>query len=271
MLNRPSRSFLKWAGSKFDLIERINDRLPESKTLIEPFVGSGVVFLNTNHKKYILADINQDLINLYLTIQKYGAHFIDDAEKYFSKKTNTEKHYYKLREVFNSSTDKYEKSLIFLYMNRHCYNGLCRYNQSEIFNVPFGRYKAPRFPEEALHLFYLKSKYAKFYCESFIRTFKRAKRNSVIYCDPPYLPLSATSNFTTYSTVGFSLEDQELLAKEAWSSAQKGIPVLISNHDTKEARKMYKGASLVKFNARRRISCNALKRGDAKEILALFD
>lgn len=270
MLNHPARPFLKWAGNKFELTEKINKLLPQSKVLIEPFVGSGAVFLNSSYEKYILSDINHDLINLYIAIQNNGAQFIVDSQKYFTKKTNTENCYYKFRSAFNSSNDKYEKALLFLYLNRHCYNGLCRYNNSGIFNVPFGKYKSPYFPEHELHVFYIKSKHAKFYCESFVKTFKRAKNNTVIYCDPPYIPLSNTSNFISYSTDKFTLEDQVSLANEARNTAQKGIPVLISNHDTNFSRKIYRGASIKKIDVRRRISCNASKRDDAKEILALF-
>lgn len=270
MLNLPVRPFLKWAGNKFEITDEINNLLPQSKILIEPFVGSGAVFLNSNHEKYILSDINHDLINLFIAIQNNGAQFIVDSKKYFTKRTNTESCYYKFRKAFNSSNDKYEKALLFLYLNRHCYNGLCRYNKSGVFNVPYGKYKSPYFPEYELHVFYIKSKHTKFYCESFIKTFKRAKNNSVIYCDPPYIPLSDTSNFTSYSTKQFTLDDQEALAIEARNIAQRGIPVLISNHDTKYSRKIYHGATLKKINVRRRISCNAYKRNDAKEILALF-
>ncbi len=266
----PVRPFLKWAGNKFELTQKINTLLPPSKTLVEPFVGSGALFLNSNYENYILADINCDLINLYISLQSEGAQFIVDAREYFSDKTNTEKKYYFFRNKFNSSADKYEKALLFLYLNRHCYNGLCRYNQSGIFNVPFGKYKAPYFPEKELHLFYVKSKSAIFKCESFLDTFKRVKKNSAVYCDPPYVPLSDTSNFTSYSTSGFTLIQQEALAIQARKTAHSGIPVLISNHDTSFVRKVYKGAKFTTLTARRRISCNTSKRGNAKEILAMF-
>ncbi len=261
---------MKWAGGKFDLIGEIVSALPQGTTLLEPFVGSGAVFLNTNYEKYILCDINKDLINLYKAVQDHGARFIVDAQEYFSQKNNNESAFYKFRKRFNLCDDKYEKSLLFLYLNRHCYNGLCRYNQSGEFNVPFGRYRRPHFPELQLHEFFVRSKKASFYCEPFRKAFLRAKRGTVIYCDPPYFPLSRTANFTTFSSDGFSTSAQQELAILAKESAAKGMPTLISNHDVPSAREIYSGAEIRTLKVRRRISSKSLKRDSVDEVLALY-
>lgn len=264
------RPFLKWAGNKVNLADKLTSLLPAGKTLIEPFVGSGAVFLNTKYQKYILCDINADLISLYQTIQECGAQFIVDAKKYFSDRNNSPTAFYRLRTEFNKTRDSYTKACLFLYLNRHCYNGLCRYNQSGEFNVPFGKYKRPYFPELELHQFYVSSRCATFYCEPFKNAFARAKKDSVIYCDPPYIPLSLTSNFTSFASGGFSLDDQRELARLATIYRKRNIPTLISNHDVAIAREIFSEAKFHKIQVRRRISADASKRTDAAEILALY-
>jgi len=268
--NAKVRPFLKWAGGKYTIADKIKKHLPEGKTLIEPFVGAGAIFLNTDYDKYIINDINEDLINLYIEIQYDGDAFIADAKKLFVEKYNTEKNFYRLRNKFNTSTNPYERSILFLYLNKFGYNGLCRYNQSGEFNVPFGKHKNPSFPQKQLEYFSEKSQRAKFVCEDFRKTFSRARKGHVIYCDPPYAPLSETAYFSDYSTGGFNLEDQERLAEAARSAANRGIPVVISNHDTKYVRKIYKGAKFKTLDVQRNISCKSSRRGKTKEIIAIF-
>jgi len=94
------------------------------------------VFLNTDYKSYILADINSDLINLYNIVKTRTAEFVRDARVLFSPEFNQSERFYALREEFNLTSDIYRRSVLFLYLNRHCYNGLCRYNLSGAFNVP---------------------------------------------------------------------------------------------------------------------------------------
>ena len=163
--------------------------------------------------------------------------FIQDARKFFVDRNNQPDAYYALRAEFNASSDPYYRSLLFLYMNRHGYNGLCRYNSKGIFNVPFGDYRKPYFPEKELEHFAEKARKAKFICRPFEQVFRRARQGDVIYCDPPYAPLVQASNFTGYATGGFGLTDQHELARRAAQVAKKrDIPVLISNHDTELTR-----------------------------------
>lgn len=265
------RAFLKWAGGKYTLIEPIRRVLPAGDKLIEPFVGAGSVFLNTDYEKYLLNDINADLINLYKLLKRRPKTFIEDARKLFVPATNQQDAYYSLRRQFNASNNSYERSLLFLYLNRHGYNGLCRYNSSGLFNVPFGRYRAPYFPQAELEFFAEKAKRAVFTCEPFQHSFRRARRGHVIYCDPPYLPLSATANFTGYAGNGFGLDEQLLLAQKSLHAAQRrGIPVVISNHDTETARLFYTEAELTPLQVHRFISQNGANRKKVAELLAFF-
>ncbi len=263
------RPFLKWAGGKYLLTDRIKTLLPAGECLIEPFVGAGAVFLNTNYPRYILNDNNADLINLYNVLKREKQRFIKDAKKLFSEKNNQESAYYDLREQFNTSKNKRERSLLFLYLNRHSYNGLCRYNNSGGFNVPFGSFKRPYFPAKEMTYFAQKAQQATFVCKDFANVIQQAQANDVIYCDPPYVPLSQSAYFTQYHQQ-FSLEQQQQLADLAHTSAKRDIKVLISNHYTDFTRQAYANAELTTFKVRRNISCKGQKRLAVEEVLALF-
>lgn len=265
------RAFLKWAGGKYSLLDDICRHLPPAHTLIEPFVGAGSVFLNTDYEKYRLSDINPDLINLYNLLKNSPEPYITDAKRFFTPEYNDKSAYLSIREAFNNTQDPYERSLYFLYMNRHGFNGLCRYNKKGGFNVPFGLNKKPYFPQAELEYFSEKSSKATFVCESFQASFEQAQKGSVIYCDPPYAPLSNTANFTSYSGHGFTLDDQKLLGEYAKKTAkEKSIPVLISNHDTPLMREYYEGASLNVVMVQRNISRDGGGRKKVNEVLALF-
>ena len=265
------RAFLKWAGGKYRLMEVLHKRLPKGKRLIEPFVGAGSVFLNSDYDAYLLNDINPDLIALYKIVQSDVDKYIADSQSFFSDEHNNSEQYYELREQFNQSRDPYYRSILFLYLNRHGYNGLCRYNKSGGYNVPFGSYKKPYFPEAELQGFAIKAQSATFYCESYQETIKRAKQGDVIYCDPPYAPLTATANFTGYASNDFSLNDQAMLAKVARTTADEAdIPILLSNHDTPLTRELYRGSKISKVTVQRNISRDKNKRNKVGELMALY-
>lgn len=272
MDNPKSKPFLKWAGNKFRLIDRINKVLPNGKRLVEPFCGSGAVFLNTKHKynAYLLAEKNPDLINLFLQLKEQGDDFILFVKSFFSKRNNTKTAYIRLRKKFNSTHDQTLKSALFIYLNRHCYNGLCRYNLNGEFNVPFGLYDKPHFPEKALQCFHQRSLAATFVCQDFTKSLKRLRKTDVVYCDPPYAALSKTSNFTNYSGGGFSECDQIELAQCAEELSKRGIAVIISNHDTPFTRDIYRNAEISTFKVQRFISCTPEGRVPVKELLAVY-
>ena len=225
----------------------------------------------TDYDRYHLADINGDLINLYNIVKNRTAEFIEDARQLFTPEGNIAETYYAHRLAFNASKDEYQRALLFLYLNRHGYNGLCRYNLRGEFNVPFGRYRKPYFPEAELLWFAERAQKATFVCESYDVTLNNAPAGSVVYCDPPYAPLSATANFTAYHTNSFSLREQQHLAELANKLAyENSIPVLISNHDTLLTREWYQNAVLHVVKARRSISRSISGRTQVDELLALF-
>lgn len=269
---KKQRAFLKWAGGKYSLVEDIQRHLPDGEQLVEPFVGAGSIFLNTDFEHYVLADINPDLINLYNLLKTDSQRYIDEAKRWFTPEHNRKEVYLTVRSEFNGSDDVFYRSLAFLYMNRFGFNGLCRYNKKGGFNVPFGSYKKPYFPQAELEFFAEKAQKATFICEGYPETFRQAKQGSVIYCDPPYAPLSNTANFTSYAGNGFSLDDQAALADIAEETAlQRNIPVLISNHDTTLTRRLYHGATLNVVQVKRTISRNGAGRNKVNELLALFE
>ncbi|RSD33093.1 Dam family site-specific DNA-(adenine-N6)-methyltransferase [Vibrio pectenicida] len=268
---KKQRAFLKWAGGKYGLVEDIQRYLPEGRKLVEPFVGAGSVFLNTDYEHYLLADINPDLINLYNLLKENPQKYISESKRWFIAQNNRKEVYLSVRAEFNGTDDVMYRSLAFLYMNRFGFNGLCRYNKKGGFNVPFGSYKKPYFPEAELEFFADKANKATFVCEGYTDTFRRTRKGSVVYCDPPYAPLSTTANFTSYSGNGFTLDDQAALADVAEKAAkERHIPVLISNHDTTLTRRLYHGAELNVVKVKRTISRNGAGRNKVDELLALF-
>jgi len=261
---------LKWAGNKKRIMHRILPLLPAGDRLIEPFCGSAAVFVNTHYKKNIVADTNSDVINLYLHLQKDAKTFIKFCHQFFVSENNIAENYYELRKQFNETEDKQLRAALFLYINKHCFNGLCRYNKKGGFNVPFGRYKKIYLPEERMIFFAEKAKHAKFIISDFSKTMEMAKTGDVIYCDPPYVPVNDSNSSFKYEKEGFSMDQQAQLAALAEKTANRGIPVLISNHYTDFTREIYKNAELTTLSVKRHISCNAEKRVEASEVLALF-
>lgn len=264
------RPFLKWAGGKYRLIERIKDKLPPGERLLEPFAGSCALALNVNYQQFWLNDLNTDLNHLYQILQREENAFIAYCHGYFTEENNTPERYYLIRKQFNKEKDLFKKSALFIYLNRHGYNGLCRYNSHGEFNVPFGRYQKPYFPEKEMCYFFEKFKNATFTALDFEEMMLLAKKGDVIYCDPPYIPLNSTSNFTEYSSGGFGKEDQKRLALVAMQLSQKGIKTIISNHFNDFIVETYHEAKLEIFPVQRFISCDGDNRNSVNEVLAVF-
>jgi DNA adenine methylase len=270
-----TRPFLKWPGGKFRLVSTLKSHLPPTACLVEPFVGAGSLFLNTNHTQVVVNDVNPDLITLYQQIHANCETYIQEARKLFCPKNNNAKTYYRIRERFNLSRDPWERSVLFLFLNRYGFNGLCRYNLKGLYNVPFGDYQNPYFPQNELEAFSLRAQKVVFSCgsyETLLEKFLQQKQltNKVFYCDPPYAPLSATANFTGYAAHRFTLDDQTRLSHFATALMKKGATVVISNHDTPFTRKLYKTAQLHCVNVTRSISCQGATRQKVGELIACY-
>ena len=241
-----AKPFLKWAGGKYRILDTILRELPAGARFVEPFAGSCAVYLNADFSKALVCDLSSDLINLYRHIQNEGEDFIRCCASFFTPENNSRTGYTALRDRLNASSEARERAALLLYVNRHAFNGLIRYNSKGGFNVPFGKYKKPYFPLEELRAFYRKtqSTATEFMAADFRAVFARLEPGDVLYCDPPYVPLSRTSSFTAYAGNVFGAQEQHdlaTLAREAW---QKGIHVVLSNHDTELTRSLYSSAIL---------------------------
>lgn len=269
------RPILKWAGGKFRLLDALLPELPAGGRFVEPFVGSGAVFMNVDYPSYLLCDVNADLIAFYRTLVERGAGFVGECGKLFTAAGN-------VREIFSARRRRFNRlppgdarrAALFLYLNRHGYNGLVRYNARGEFNVPFGRYAKPRFPGAEMLAFLEKARSAEveFAVGDFRDAFARVRHGDVVYCDPPYIPLSDTANFTCYSGNPFGRAEQEALAGLAERAAEAGAAIVVSNHDGPEARRLYRDASRIRrIDVRRSISCNGTRRAVVGELIAVYD
>ncbi|HDS1238057.1 TPA: DNA adenine methylase [Pluralibacter gergoviae] len=258
-------TILKWAGNKTAIMSELKKHLPDGPRLVEPFAGSCAVMMATDYPYYLVADINPDLINLYQVIKEDVNSFIHLVERIFSKFT-TEEDYYKCRQFFNTvPLEPIEKAAYFLFLNRHCYRGLCRYNQRGLFNVPYGNYKKPYLPVDEIRAFAEKAVRATFICASYDETLAMLQAGDVVYCDPPY-----DGTFSGYHTAGFSNDDQYDLASILVRRSSEGHPIIVSNSDTRLIRSFYRKFTLHRISTKRSIGVAAGEGKRADELIAVL-
>ncbi len=262
--------FVKWAGGKRQLLPELVKRIPKFTTYCEPFVGGGALFFYLQPKKAIINDFNKDLINTYITIQND----VESLIQYLSTYKNDSESYYKIRELdrtplFHRMSDT-EKASRLIYLNKTCYNGLFRVNSMGEFNSPFGSYKSPNIVNEptlrAIHN-YFQSADIKFLSGDFEVAVKGLKKGTFVYFDPPYDPVSASSNFTGYTNLGFGKQEQRRLKEVCDTLNAKGIKFLLSNSATDFILDLYKEYKIEKISAKRVINSNANNRGNVDEVL----
>lgn len=265
------RPFLKWAGGKFSLLNELDKHIPAGLRLIEPFVGGGSVFLNSDkHASFLLADVNTDLVNLYQMLAVAPTAVIKSA-KFMFDRMNTAEDFDAIKAEFNAqSLDAVERAAAFLYLNRHCFNGLMRYNLKNQFNVGYGKYPSPYFPEEEITAFAGMSHNCVFMNAGFSRTIALAGEGDVVYCDPPYEPLPGTNGFTSYAAGGFNWEEQVALAECCVAARQRGAKIVISNSTAPRIIELYEqyGFELHLVTGRRSISSKGSTRESAKDLIA---
>lgn len=273
-----NKTILKWAGSKVRIIEQLIPLLPKTNRLVEPFGGSLAIFMNTEYPRYLISDVNADLINMYRVIENKPKDFIFAAKKVFDLYSQFPAHekiareyYLDIRDSFNGAEiSLFFRAIYFLYLNRHGFRGLCRYNQSGGFNVPFGDYKKPYFPEQEINLFYRKiDEHTDILCRDWLDALDLVENGDGIYCDPPYLALG--DEFTAYHQDGFNECDHEKLAKTLVNLVKNhGCQVTVSN--SFEAKELYAdlGFTIHEIEAPRTIAVNG-NRKPAKEIIAVLN
>lgn len=272
----PPKPFVKWAGGKRQLIPVLNENLPKSfGTYFEPFLGGGALLFHilARHggKKCSISDLNSDLILAYTTIRDR----IDDLvssmqnhEKNYQK--DSKSYYYAIRQ--SSPRSQVEKTSRLLFLNRTCFNGLYRVNSKGMFNVPLGRYSNPNIVnEENLRSVsqILRSSRVSIGCRDFEAVLRDAKRNDLVYFDPPYQPVSSTANFTSYTSKDFTCDDLGRLHELCQRLDSKGCKVMLSNSDSDEVSDMFSQGQwkISKIHANRSINSDSKKRTGHFELL----
>jgi len=272
------KPLLRWAGGKRKLAPTICDLFPTEfwsgpGRYFEPFVGGAAVAIEVakkrSSKEFYLSDTNEDLINLYKTVQIEPEKLI----AYISNQdfSNTSDCYYKVRSTVE--TDPIARAARTLYLNATCFNGLYRTNAAGGFNVPFGKLANPDFRKTEL-IFELSTllKDAVFSTQNFDEFLEIHKpiKGDVVYLDPPYVPLSSTACFTAYAKAGFGLDDQKHLAKEIHRLVENDVSVILSNSYTDLTMEIFAdtGLKFFKVSMMRSIAAKAQSRNSVYEILA---
>ena len=260
------RPFLKWAGGKSKLIQQYTHYFPKDyKTYYEPFLGGGAVFFYLNPTSAVLTDINAELINTYRCVRDNVEELILFLNTH--QLNHCQPYYYQVRQGKALST--IEKAARLIYLNKTCFNGLYRENSKGEFNVPLGRYKNPKICNPSL-LRSVSSALQKTQLE--VRPFEAilnhaSSSDDFVYFDPPYHPVSPTSNFTAYSRKAFSSNDQIRLKEVFTKLASQGVKVMSSNSDCEFIRELYRDFNIYPILAPRLINSKASKRGRISEVL----
>lgn len=270
--SRSSAAFLKWAGSKQRLLPSLMPMLPAGKRLVEPFVGAANVFLSTSYVDAVLADTNPVLIELFHQLKQAPEVLIAHARQFFIEANRTSEAYLALRQRYNNvSTSMAERAALFLYLNRFGFNGLYRENRRGQCNTPYGYpKKLPVFPEAKMRAAAHRFNDVTLLCADFEATLQYAQLGDVVYADPPYVEQVDKPCFTAYGKVSFDWGDHVRLAECAKKLANRGIPVVISNHDTPATRKLYEDAELHVLQAYRSMAGKGGERGATLELVAVF-
>lgn len=265
--------FTKWTGGKRQLLPVIKSLMPDDyNNYFEPFIGGGAVFFDLIPKKATINDFNSELINCYRQIKDNPEKLIELLTEH--QKKNSKEYYLELRSAdrdgrINDMTDT-ERAARIMYMLRVDFNGLYRVNSKNQFNVPYGRYKNPKIVDSELILSissYLNNNDIRILNGDFEEAIKNVQAGDFVYFDPPYIPLSETSAFTSYTHEGFSYEEQVRLRNVFKRLNEKGVYVMLSNSSSPLVEELYEGFNIHKVNAIRTNGAKSSSRGKISEII----
>ncbi|RLD54188.1 MAG: DNA adenine methylase [Bacteroidetes bacterium] len=269
--NKLIAPFLKWVGGKRQLMPAINKILPKNyTTYYEPFIGGGAVLFNIQPKKAVINDFNEELINVYKVIKNNPEELILDLQIH----KNESDYFYDIRALdreqnFNDLSNIKKASRI-IFLNKTCFNGLYRVNNSGEFNSPFGKYKNPNIVNETTIRAvsnYMNNNDITLLNGDFEDAVKGIRKGAFVYFDPPYHPISQSSNFTGYVQGGFNMFDQVRLRDLCIKLDSKGVKFLLSNSATPLIQDLYRDFNIEYVKANRSINSNAKKRGAIDEVL----
>ena len=263
------RPFLKWAGGKGQLLEQLRPLLPKriEGRYFEPFVGSAALFFALRPAAATLSDVNRELVDCYRAVQKR----VSDVIAALKSHEYEESRYYMVRGQQPSDLELPARAARTIYLNKTGYNGLYRVNRSGRFNVPFGRYTNPGFRSaesiENLRACSRVLRSASLAVRDFGEVAGHARRGDFVYFDPPYVPLSDTSDFTSYVPGGFGQPEQERLAAVFAELSRAGVQAMLSNSDTPAVRELYARYRIDTVTASRSINSRATHRGKVREVV----
>ena len=277
MSEQSLKPFVKWAGGKRQLLGEILERIPNTfEYYIEPFLGGGAVLFALQPKRALINDINTSLIHTYKTIACEPQQFIVKIKELDSRIAEGGKEYYYLiRDLYNSKLMKEEFDLelaaLFVFLNKHCFNGLYRVNAKGLFNVPYNNSKKSSIDEEVILEV---SKYLKnmtICLGDFEDACKDAKEGDFIFLDSPYAPLNPSS-FESYTKEGFDMESHIRLAKLFDDLTKRGCFCMLTNHNTEFINDLYgnKGYKMDVVSVKRMINSDASKRTGEEIIICNY-
>jgi len=267
----PVLPFLKWAGGKQRLVKQYQPYFPPLETInhyYEPFIGSAAVFFHWQPAPATLSDRNEKLIEVYRMVQTDVTAVITALQPH----RNEAAYFYEIRAQDPQTLTPVERAARLIYLNKTCYNGLYRENSRGEFNVPFGRYKHPKICDvERLCAAAAALQGVQLREDDFAAVVETAVSGDFIYFDPPYAPLTATSNFTSYHQHGFDAADQRRLAQTVAALTERGCKVMLSNSSAPLIYELYNQPTyrLIEIQARRNINSKGNGRGPVKELLIL--
>ncbi|MFC1480521.1 DNA adenine methylase [Candidatus Omnitrophota bacterium] len=245
-----AKPFLKWAGGKRSLIEELLKLVPSKYNRYhEPFLGGGALYFALKPRKAYLSDMNEDLMNAYIQIKDSKEKVI----KHLSKIKHSKEEYYRIREW--KPFKQHLKAVRFIYLNRTCWNGLYRVNSKGGFNVPFGKYNNPMICDvENINNVNACLRGVGLNIADFGKALNKAKKDDLIYLDPPYTTSHKDNGFIKYNSKIFSLDDQYRLRDKMTELNSVGCKIIMSNADHKTIRKCYKGFNIKAVKRRSLIS-----------------
>lgn len=264
---------VKWVGGKTQMLDKIKELMPANyNTYFEPFFGGGaVLFSLEDDKKAIVNDINPELINMYFQIKTNPEEVIDaldNIDYIHNTSDDPKKYYYTVREYFNNDLGHLTpvQAARFIYLNKHCFNGLYRVNSKGEFNVPFnGKVSGSSFDQNNIYAVSDRLQKVDLLCRDFAAAIDKAAAEDFVFFDSPYAPLTPIS-FVDYTKEGFSYEDHIRLAKLFKELSDRGVYCMLTNHDTDLIRDLYKDYTITTVDVRRSINRNGSDR-KGKEVI----
>lgn len=254
-----AKPILKWAGGKTQMLNDILPKIPISYgKYIEPFLGGGALFFALQPEKSVIADSNPELINMYRQVADNVDEVIDHLRQY----ENTKEMFYTVREQDWSFLSKSEAAARTIFLNKTCFNGLFRVNKKGQFNVPYGKYKNPKICDiEALRAASSVLQKAEILCGDYMLVLEHyAQPDDFIFLDPPYLPVSAYSDFKRYTKEQFYEEDHIELAKQIMRLHEMGCHVVLTNSNHPLVHELYSPFNIDVVQTKRYISCSGGNR-----------